>query len=362
MFEHSVTTSPLQGKRILVTRTREQASVLCEQLRALGAIPIEFPTIKIVPPSDWTQLDAALKRLYAQQENEQDSSSHERDGYDWLIFTSANGVHVCCGRLRQLGYDFQALANVHIATIGPATAAALTHYGLKADLVPDEYIAEGVAAALIASTSRDGGGGEAERGPLWSSAQSTSRDGGGGEAERGPLWSSALENKGDHSDVQGEATDDHKGPHPSHSTAPVPTGRLQGQRILLARAAEARKVLVTQLEQAEAVVDEVAAYYTVAVARDDEQGREIVRLLEARQLDILTFTSSSTVRNFMAWLRSYEQATSTSLMELVSKCFIACIGPITAQTARELGLNVTIEAKEFTIDGLVQAIIAYEGK
>lgn len=340
MFEHSVAASPLQGKRILVTRTREQASVLCEQLRTLGAIPIEFPTIKIVPPSDWTQLDAALKRLYAQQGSDEDSSSNERDGYDWLVFTSANGVHMCCERLQRLGYDLQTLTNVHIATIGPATAAALTHYGLKADLVPDEYIAEGVASALIA----------------------TSRDGGGGEDERGPLWSSAPENEGDHSDVQPGTTDDHKGPHLSPSSTPIPTERLQGQRMLLARAAEARKVLVTQLEQAGAVVDEVAAYYTVAVARDDEQGREIVRLLEQQQLDILTFTSSSTVRNFMAWLKSYEQATSTPLMELVSRCHIACIGPITAQTARELGLNVTIEAKEFTIDGLVQAIVTYEGR
>jgi uroporphyrinogen-III synthase len=292
MFEHSVAASPLQGKRILVTRTSQQASVLCEQLRTLGAIPIEFPTIKIVPPADWTQLDAALKCLYQRQGNDQNGLSNERNGYDWLIFTSANGVHMCCERLRQLGYDLQELANVHIATIGPATAAALTQYGLRADLVPDEYIAEGVAFALIAESGQT----------------------------------------------------------------------LQGQRILLARAAEARKVLVTQLEQAGAMVDEVAAYYTVAVARDDEQGREIVHLLQQQQLDILTFTSSSTVRNFMTWLKSYEQTTSTSLMELVSRCHIACIGPITAQTARELGLNVTIEAKEFTIDGLVQAIVAYEGK
>ncbi|HEY5004273.1 MAG TPA: uroporphyrinogen-III synthase, partial [Ktedonobacteraceae bacterium] len=104
MFEQSITT-PLQGKRVLVTRTRAQASVLSEQLRDLGATPIEFPTIRIVPPQDWSELDAALKRLY---EPHEDSASF----YNWLVFTSANGVTICCERLRILGYDPAVLQNV----------------------------------------------------------------------------------------------------------------------------------------------------------------------------------------------------------------------------------------------------------
>lgn len=275
----------LQGKHILVTRTREQASVLSERLRALGAIPIEFPTIRIVPPHDWTDLDAALTRLYISAQ----------PVYNWLILTSTNGVHICMQRLQALGYEPAALHGVRIATIGPATAAALLQYGLSADLIPDEYIAEGVASALFAD---------------------------------------ARERQ-------------------------IP---FKGQRILLARAAEARRVLVTELQQAGALVDEVPAYTTVTVARDDELGREILQFLQQQQLDILTFTSSSTVRNFVLWLRNCaaDSDAAESLLETVRQnTRIASIGPITSRTAHELGLNVTIEAQEYTIDGLVQAIVLH---
>ena len=275
------TSTPLQGKRVLVTRTRNQASVLSTQLRTLGAIPIEFPTIRIVPPDDWSQLDAALNRLYTAS-------------YDWLIFTSVNGVQICCERLQSLGYNprnIQAIQDVRIATIGPATAKALEHYGLTSDLVPEEYRAEGVTQALLEDAELHG-------------------------------------------------------------------VSLKGQRILLARAAEARKILVTELQQAGALVDEVPAYFTHQATSDDAQGREVWQLLQQGQLDILTFTSSSTVRNFVAWLESIEQTgkheDSHSHLPI-----IACIGPITAQTARELGLHVDIEARTFTIDGLVEAMQEY---
>ncbi len=275
---------PLAGRRVLVTRTREQASVLSERLRVLGAIPIEFPTIRIVAPTNWQALDTALKRLYVS----------DGSGYAWLVLTSANGVHICCQRLRELGYNPGAMSGVRIATIGPATAAALEQYGVTSDLVPDEYIAEGVTRALLEDARR----------------------------------------------------------------RQVP---LAGQRILLARAAEARKVLFTDLQQAGALVDEVPAYSTVPVARDDEHGREILRLLQDRQLDILTFTSSSTVRNFVAWVESCTSGPSTYLLEQITHhTQLASIGPITSQTARELGLRVDIEAKEFTIDGLVNAIVLHE--
>lgn len=282
MSETSTVTQPLAGKRVLVTRTREQASALSELLRAAGALPVEFPTIRIVPPQDWSALDTALKRLYLP------------DGYDWLVLTSANGVRICMERLRTLGYDPAALQHVRIATIGPATAAALQEYGLHAALVPDEYIAEGVVDALL---------------------------------------------------------------HEQES--------IVGQRILLARAATARRVLFTSLQQAGALVDEVAAYDTVPVAGDDVQGREVLHLLLNGQLAVLTFTSSSTVRNFVSWLLSCAQEVPISPLTLLlqqPQLRIACIGPITAATARELGLRVDIEATEFTIDGLVTAIIHSEGK
>lgn len=284
MPERTVKTLALHGRRILVTRTSEQAGAFSEQLRALGAIAVEFPTIRIVPPNDWEPLDKALRRLCTQ------------GGYDWLVFTSANGVRICCERLSSLGYDVRTIDNVRIAAIGPATAAALARYGVTVDLVPGEYIAEGVAAALI-----------------------------------------------DDARQRGES--------------------LVGKRVLLARAAEARNVLVSELQGAGAIVDVVAAYRTAAVSSDDEQGLEVLRMLEAHQLDILTFTSSSTVRNFMHWLRQCETNGANSFMNLVTQHArprIACIGPITSQTAREFGLDVDIEAQEFTIAGLLEAIIRDE--
>jgi uroporphyrinogen-III synthase len=286
MPEHTVKALPLHGRRILVTRASEQAEAFSERLRALGAIPVEFATIRIVPPEDWEPLDDALRRLCG------------AGWYDWLVFTSVNGVRTCFERLCSLGYDAPTIGNVRTAAIGPATAAALARYGITADLVPGEYIAEGVAAALIDDARR----------------------------RNQPL---------------------------------------AGKRVLLARAAEARNVLVSELQEAGAVVDVVTAYRTAAVSSDDERGREVLCMLEARQLDILTFTSSSTVRNFMHWLRQCETGVADSLISLVkgsARPKIACIGPITSQTAREFGLDVHIEAQEFTIAGLVEAITRDEEK
>ena len=294
MSERNITAPPLQGKRILVTRTRDQAGVLSERLKALGALPVEFPTIRIAAPLDWTPLDEALQRLCVVDE--------EGDPYySWLVFTSANGVRSCFERLSLLGYTAQvrqALARVRVAVIGPATAAALAHYGVKATLVPTEYIAEQVVAAIVEENRR-----------------------------------------------RGES--------------------LEGKRVLLARAAEARKVMVSGLQQAGAIVDEVAAYRTVSAAGEDEQGRKVLRLLQDQQLDMMTFTSSSTVRHFMHWLADCASETGTAATDLVTRnprLKIACIGPITSQTARQLGLHVHIQAREFTIDGLVGAIVEHEDK
>ncbi|GHO50073.1 uroporphyrinogen-III synthase [Ktedonospora formicarum] len=275
-------TSPgvLQGKRILVTRTREQASTFSQRLRALGAFPLEFPTIRIEPPQDWSALDTALLRLAGSE-----------TFYDWLILTSVNGVNICMRRLRDLGIEPASLRTrqpaLRIATIGPATAESLCEYGLSSDLVPDEYIAEGVITALLAFVHQQG-----------------------------------------------------------HNIA--------SQHILLARAAEARKVLVTELEGAGAHVDEVAAYYTLPVARDDVQGRVVLRQLQQGEIDILTFTSSSTVRNFVHWLR--QCVPDENIQAILGQTKIASIGPITSQTAHDLGLQVAIEAREYTIDGLLAAI------
>jgi len=298
MSEPAAATLLLQGKRILVTRARQQAAALSERLSALGAIPIEFPVIRIVPPRDWRELDAALARLYP--------APGEHSCYSWLIFTSANAVRVCCERLSALGREPRDIQGARIAAIGPATAAALARYGLIADLVPGEYIAESVAASLIAASQQGG-------------------------------------------------------------------GSLAGKRILLPRAAEARNVLTVALRQAGAIVDEIPAYVTMPATANDEQSRAVLALLRNRQIDAITFASSSTVRNFTRWLadclsaspdmRDGRSITAAALLQdsfsYSRKPIIACIGPITAQTARECGLDVHIEASTFTIDGLVAAVVDY---
>jgi uroporphyrinogen-III synthase len=302
------TSFPLQGKRILVTRAREQAGALSDRLRELGAIPVEFPTIHIIPPEDWAPLDDALKRLYACRPPIHQGTSEAREAqsyYTWLVFTSANGVNTCFDRLNKVFPSMNrgpainrgpTAGSVRVAAIGPATAQALRHHGIKPDLVPDEYIAEGVAAALIEDAHRHG-------------------------------------------------------------------ESLEWKRILIVRAAEARKVLVEELQRAGAIVEEVAAYRTRGAVIDNERGHEVLRLLQAGQLDILTFTSSSTVRHFVQWLTDCAPGAAVSPIVLVThnpQLKIACIGPITSQTARELGLDVQIEASEFTIDGLVEAIVQHE--
>ena len=124
---------PLWGKTVVVTRSREQASRLVELLRAAGARCLEVPTIEIAPPADYAPLDAALQHLAR---------------YDWVIFTSANGVNAFMDRLFHMGLDVRALGRAKIAVIGPATAQALKDYSLVADVVPDTFQAEGLLEVL----------------------------------------------------------------------------------------------------------------------------------------------------------------------------------------------------------------------
>ena len=286
MHDQSVKSFPLEGRRILNTRTQEQAGTFSSQLSALGAIPIEFPTIRIVSPDDWGPLDNALKHLC------------EENCYDWLVFTSANGVQIFFERLIKLGYSAKSIGNVRIAAIGPATALTLAKYGAKVDLVPTTYIAEAVASALIEDVRK-----------------------------------------------LGES--------------------LEGKRVLLARAAEARNVLIQELQRVGVEVDVVATYRTIGIDKEGERGQRILRQLEADELDVITFTSSSTVRNFMQWLIEYNAEFAETFIRRVAEFArpkIACIGPITSQTARECGLKVHIEAQVYTIAGLLEAIIRNEGK
>ncbi len=267
------TARPLVGKRIAITRPPEQAAALAERLEALGARTVPLATIAIAPIEDPTALDAAIARLAS---------------YDWLVFTSVNGVAAFAGRLAASGRDWDARGLARVAAIGPATARALEEHGVRVDLTPDEYVAEGILERL---------------------------------------------------------------------------GNVAGQRLLLARADIARRALADGLRLRGAEVDEIAAYRTVIQPADPEMIRRA--LLDDERVDAITFTSSSTVRNFMAALEAAQPSggpvpTRQDLLCLLSSAKIACIGPITSQTAAEYGLTVQIQAREYTIPGLVEAILESE--
>lgn len=242
---------PLFGKRIVVTRTREQASALSHRLRRAGAAPLEVPTIDIRPPDDG---GAALA----------DAAARVGD-YDWVVFTSPNGASRFCATLR----DARQLGGVQVAAIGPGTAAALAEFNIVADLLPEQFVAESLLAAF-------------------------------------------------------------------------PSCPDEGGRVLLARAAEARAVLPDGLRAGGWKVDVVAAYQTVPASLAADAGETV------RSADAVTFTSSSTVRHFV------ELVGADAVPGVV-----ACIGPITAATARELGLRVDVEADEHSIDGLVEALTTH---
>jgi uroporphyrinogen-III synthase len=248
----------LQGQRVLVTRARAQAHDLVQQLQELGAVPIVVPTIDIVPPVDaYAALDAALSDLST---------------FDWVVFTSVNGVLHVWQRLLGLGLAAPAFAAVKVAAIGPATAEALRARHVDVALVPERYVAEALLEVI---------------------------------------------------------------PHPT------------GQRVLLPRAAGSRHILRTGLEAAGAAVVEVHAYRTIVV----EPAPEALAALDAG-VDILTFTSSSTVHNFCT------QMGPERLRRLAAQARVVVIGPITAATAQALGLRVDAVASDYTIAGLIDALIA----
>ena len=245
----------LLGKRIVVTRAREQASELSQKLRGLGAEVIEFPTIEIRPAEDYGPLDAALGRL---------------DSYDWLIFTSANGVRYFGDRLRNP--QFRAT----ICAIGPATRRAVEERGWTVSLMPEKYVAESLVEAF---TGED----------------------------------------------------------------------LTGKRILLPRAAVARDVVPAELARRGAQVDVVEAYRTVIPEEAPTLAAKIFSA--ARKPDWVTFTSSSTVGNFVR----------AAGVEALAGVRVASIGPVTTAAARRHGIQVAVEAETFTLDGLVEAILRAVG-
>lgn len=266
-------TRPLFGKRILVTRAREQASALSNLLREAGAEPVEFPVIKIVPHTGTTDLDA-LSRLPGMIQHAEASASP----FDWVVFTSANAVYAVSEWLESRERDARAFGRARVAAIGPATADALKErMGLRADFVPSQFVAEAVVAE----------------------------------------W---------------------------------PEQDMTSQRVLLPRAKEARELLPDRLTAMGAIVEVVTAYETVR----DAGAAEVIRAqLQEGKIDAITFTSSSTVKNFI------DSIGSECIATCLSGVLIACIGPITADTAREMGITPSSTAEAYTIPGLVDSLITH---
>jgi uroporphyrinogen-III synthase len=249
---------PLSGLRIIVTRPIEQNEHLSTKLRELGAAPIELPTIQIVPAKSNEALDRALARL---------------GEYDWVVFTSVQGVHFLTKRLGDLKIPYSALEQVRLAAIGPATASALERTVKKPEFVPSEYLSWKIVDGL---------------------------------------------------------------------------GDLKGQRVLLPRADIASKKLPDALRERGALVEEVTAYRTV-IPPDLTPDR--LKSILGGGADLITFTSPSTVSNLA-------QALGPELLkQFTSVLKVACIGPVTVEAAKELGVHVDIVAGVHTIDGLVEAIV-----
>jgi uroporphyrinogen III methyltransferase / synthase len=258
---------PLFGRRIVVTRSREQAGELVDMLEERGAEAIQAPTIRIAPAEDTAALDRACA---------------DAGAYDWIVFTSANAVDQVMHRVMANG-DVRDLKGVRLCAIGPSTAQRVSRYGLRVDVIPDEANSEAITDALRAA--------------------------------------------GD--------------------------GNLKGVRVLLPRADIAREVLADQLRDAGADVSEVTAYRTILGGSERDADQDIYRMLLERQIDAITFTSASTVKNF-AKIFGEEQAA-----DLLRTTVVASIGPVTAEAAQQLGIETTVMPERYTIPDLVDALVEH---
>ncbi|MBM7563793.1 uroporphyrinogen-III C-methyltransferase [Paenibacillus sacheonensis] len=256
---------PLFGTRVLVTRARAQSSELSEQIEELGGEACEFPVIETRPVSEPEA--AAHIRSALQKAGE----------YDWLMFTSVNGVEYFFDWLKKLRIDIRQFHRAGIAAVGPKTAEALEKRGVIAGVLPVKFQAEDLLDSLA----------------------------------------DQLE---------------------------------PGQRVLLPRGDLAREVLPRELRARGLEPVEIDVYETIIAQEQDE---ETLDLLKNGGVHVITFASSSTVTNLLEVLRRMGVADPQSLLNGID---IACIGPVTAKTAAEAGLNVTIQPEEATIDKLVEAI------
>jgi uroporphyrinogen III methyltransferase/synthase len=256
---------PLFGRSVAVTRAPQQAGRMTDRLEALGAHVVEIPTIRFDDPQDWAPADRAIRAL---------------SSFQWVVFTSANGVTRFLQRILALGGDLRDLKGVRIACIGPATAEAVAAHHLRVDLTASRRDGEGLAEAFL---------------------------------EAGPV---------------------------------------RGSRFLLPRPEVAGEALPGALADAGAEVVEVACYRTVPASRLPPGARDALR---PGAMDLVTFTSSSTVNGFV------QLVARESLADVVDWLPAACIGPLTADAADAAGFRVVARPsrEQISADSLVDAIAGY---
>ncbi|NVO00551.1 MAG: uroporphyrinogen-III C-methyltransferase [Geobacteraceae bacterium] len=253
---------PLFAKTVLVTRSENQAGEFSAMLAAKGARVLECPTITLLPPESWGAVDAEIERLAS---------------FDWVIFTSANGVNFFFERLAAKGLDARAFADCRICVVGAKTAAHLASHGIKADLMPSDYKAEGVVAEFA-----------------------------------------KLD--------------------------------ITGLKFLIPQVDKARDVIPKGLA---AMGGSVITPLTYRNSTPDNIPAKVLQALEEKRVDCVTFTSSSTVDNFAAMLGE------NRMLHFLEGVKVAAIGPITAKSCRDIGLNVDIEPEKYTLEEMTEEIVKY---
>ena len=282
----------LFGYRILVTREHMEGF---ERLEELGAEIIEFPTIEIVPPGSYEEIDSSIKKITS---------------YDWVVFTSRNGVKYFFRRFFEKDKDIRELKGIKICAIGTKTAEEIKKYGIRVDLIPDEFHAEGLIDSFMRLSSLNNASPNAPVTP--------------GRAEE-------------------SRTSEKRSQKP---------GLLTGMRFLLPRAEKAREIFPEKIRALGGEIDVPAAYRTV---KPESRGKRLRRFLREGRISVATFTSAASFHNF-------REIMGDDADEQLKGVSIAAIGPVTAKAVEKAGFHVDIMPRQATIEAMVEEIIQWVKK
>ncbi|MBS1112878.1 MAG: uroporphyrinogen synthase/methyltransferase [Nitrospirae bacterium] len=282
----------LFGYRILVTREHMEGF---ERLEELGAEIIEFPTIEIVPPGSYEEIDSSIKKITS---------------YDWVVFTSRNGVKYFFRRFFEKDKDIRELKGIKICAIGTKTAEEIKKYGIRVDLIPDEFHAEGLIDSFMRLSSLNNASPNAPVTP--------------GRAEE-------------------SRTSEKRSQKP---------GLLTGMRFLLPRAEKAREIFPEKIRALGGEIDVPVAYRTV---KPESRGKRLRRFLREGRISVATFTSAATFHNF-------REIMGDDADEQLKGVSIAAIGPVTAKAVEKAGFHVDIMPRQATIEAMVEEIIQWVKK